>query len=166
MSASAESRIVPSESFGLRLQSWNASFCDLMLDSPRRQSTLSNSRIRRQQWLLDPDLSSVDTAPRGTIHADGSLIARRPIVRAPPPTLSMSTTSSSLVVLSVSGISWKPGPLHGKKPNLYVALYRNGKELQRTRTVERNLEPKWEHIFKACGTDEPAKAELILVTAE
>ncbi|KAJ7609458.1 WD40-repeat-containing domain protein [Roridomyces roridus] len=59
----------------------------------------------------------------------------------------MSSTGNSLIVLSVSAISWKPGPLHGKKPNLYVALYRDGKEVQRTRTIERNLEPKWEHIF-------------------
>ncbi|KAJ7615317.1 WD40-repeat-containing domain protein [Roridomyces roridus] len=59
----------------------------------------------------------------------------------------MSNIDSSLIVLSASGISWKPGPLHGKKPNLYVALYRDGKEVQRTRTIERNLDPKWEHIF-------------------
>ncbi|KAJ7611217.1 WD40-repeat-containing domain protein [Roridomyces roridus] len=59
----------------------------------------------------------------------------------------MSTTESSLIVLSVSGISWKPGPLRGKKPNLYAALYRDGKEVKRTRTIEKSLEPKWEHIF-------------------
>ncbi|KAJ7609403.1 hypothetical protein FB45DRAFT_845337 [Roridomyces roridus] len=59
----------------------------------------------------------------------------------------MSMGTRSLIVLSVSGISWKSGPLHGKKPSLYVALYRDGKEVQRTRTIERSLEPKWEHIF-------------------
>ncbi|KAJ7611212.1 hypothetical protein FB45DRAFT_1065901 [Roridomyces roridus] len=56
-------------------------------------------------------------------------------------------TGSSLIVLSVTGISWKPGPLHAKQPNLYVALYRDGKEMQRTRTIERNLQPKWEQMF-------------------
>ncbi|KAJ7611219.1 WD40-repeat-containing domain protein [Roridomyces roridus] len=59
----------------------------------------------------------------------------------------MSTTGSALIVLSVTGISWKPGPLHGKQPNLYVALYRDGKEMQRSRTIERTLQPKWEHMF-------------------
>ncbi|KAJ7663435.1 hypothetical protein B0H17DRAFT_1211687 [Mycena rosella] len=35
-------------------------------------------------------------------------------------------SSYSLLVQTIEGISWNPGPVTGKKPNLYVAIYRNG----------------------------------------
>ncbi|KAJ7480975.1 hypothetical protein FB451DRAFT_1171549 [Mycena latifolia] len=54
----------------------------------------------------------------------------------------------SLFVHTVDGIVWKPGKTHGKTPNLYVAIYRDGIEIQRTRTVKRELAPTWDHLSK------------------
>ncbi|KAJ7665616.1 hypothetical protein B0H17DRAFT_289558 [Mycena rosella] len=56
--------------------------------------------------------------------------------------------SSSLPVQTVSGISWRPGPTHGKTPNLYVAIYLDGLEFQRTHTVKRELAPRWDYLSK------------------
>ncbi|KAJ7609452.1 hypothetical protein FB45DRAFT_1126799 [Roridomyces roridus] len=66
----------------------------------------------------------------------------------PPARISLMASTISLCVLSVSEISWKPGVMRGEKPNMYVALYRDGVEVQRTRTIKRELSPKWEHIFR------------------
>ncbi|KAJ7108211.1 hypothetical protein C8R44DRAFT_884977 [Mycena epipterygia] len=48
-----------------------------------------------------------------------------------------------LLVKTVDGIPWKT---RGKPPNLYVAIYRDDIKLQRTRTVKRELAPKWDHL--------------------
>ncbi|KAJ7093766.1 WD40-repeat-containing domain protein [Mycena epipterygia] len=54
----------------------------------------------------------------------------------------------SLLVQSVEGIAWKPGALNRKRPNLYVVIYQDGAEVQRTHTVKRQLTPKWEYLSK------------------
>ncbi|KAJ7481000.1 hypothetical protein FB451DRAFT_1086067, partial [Mycena latifolia] len=54
----------------------------------------------------------------------------------------------SLFVQTVDKITWKPGSTHGNRPNLYVAIYQDGVEVQRTRTVKRELAPTWDHIVK------------------
>ncbi|KAJ7083547.1 WD40 repeat-like protein [Mycena epipterygia] len=51
----------------------------------------------------------------------------------------------SLLVHSADGISWKSSGLHRKTPNLYVAIYQDGVEVQRT-PMKRDLAPKWEHV--------------------
>ncbi|KAJ7121447.1 WD40-repeat-containing domain protein [Mycena epipterygia] len=53
-----------------------------------------------------------------------------------------------LLVQSVEGIEWKPGPLHRKRPNLYIAIYQDGAEVQRTHTIKRELAPEWEYLSK------------------
>ncbi|KAJ7664193.1 WD40-repeat-containing domain protein [Mycena rosella] len=53
-------------------------------------------------------------------------------------------SSYLLLVQSVDRIS-TPGP---KKPNLYTAIYRDGREVERTRTVKRELAPRWEYLAK------------------
>ncbi|KAJ6549386.1 hypothetical protein DFH09DRAFT_1086900 [Mycena vulgaris] len=52
------------------------------------------------------------------------------------------------LVQTVDGISWKPGPTQGKAPNLYVAMYRDGVEAQRTPTIKRSLAPNWNYLLK------------------
>ncbi|KAJ7480974.1 hypothetical protein FB451DRAFT_1556404 [Mycena latifolia] len=54
----------------------------------------------------------------------------------------------SLFVQTVDGITWKPGSTHGKKPNLYVAIHQDSAKVQRTRTVNRELAPTWDHTAK------------------
>ncbi|KAJ7688866.1 WD40-repeat-containing domain protein [Mycena rosella] len=52
----------------------------------------------------------------------------------------------SLLVQTVAGVSWQQAPTHGKVPSLYVAIYADGVELQRTRTIKRELAPRWNHL--------------------
>ncbi|KAJ6549379.1 hypothetical protein DFH09DRAFT_1086893 [Mycena vulgaris] len=59
----------------------------------------------------------------------------------------LMSTSYLLLVQTVDGIVWKPGPKHGKTPNLYVAVYQDGVELQRTPIIKRALAPKWGHVM-------------------
>ncbi|KAJ7127619.1 WD40-repeat-containing domain protein [Mycena epipterygia] len=42
------------------------------------------------------------------------------------------------------GITWKPSTLN-PRPNLYVVIYRDGSEVQRTHTIKHDLSPKWEY---------------------
>ncbi|KAJ7121462.1 WD40 repeat-like protein [Mycena epipterygia] len=53
-----------------------------------------------------------------------------------------------LLLQSVDGIEWKPGPLHRKRPNLYIVIYQDGREVQRTHTIKRELAPKWDYLSK------------------
>ncbi|KAJ7107903.1 WD40-repeat-containing domain protein [Mycena epipterygia] len=53
-----------------------------------------------------------------------------------------------LLVQSADGVEWKPSPLHHKRPNLYVVIYQDGAEVQRTHKVKRDLAPKWEYLSK------------------
>ncbi|KAJ7108201.1 hypothetical protein C8R44DRAFT_884965 [Mycena epipterygia] len=62
------------------------------------------------------------------------------------------SSSYLLQVKSVDGIPWKT---NGKPPNLYVAIYRDDIELQRTRKIERELAPKWDHLL-AISLDPPS----------
>ncbi|KAJ7093773.1 hypothetical protein C8R44DRAFT_395363 [Mycena epipterygia] len=59
-----------------------------------------------------------------------------------------STATYSLLVQSVEGIAWKPSTLNHKRPNLYVVIYQDGIEVQRTHTIKHDLEPKWEYMAK------------------
>ncbi|KAJ7437399.1 hypothetical protein FB451DRAFT_1378617 [Mycena latifolia] len=54
----------------------------------------------------------------------------------------------SLLVQSVEGVPWKPGPLRNKYPNLYVAIHQDGMEIGRTRTIKRELSPTWDHLAR------------------
>ncbi|KAJ7138266.1 WD40-repeat-containing domain protein [Mycena epipterygia] len=54
----------------------------------------------------------------------------------------------SLTVQTVEGVSWRPVPFRSKKPNLYVAICRQDLEIERTRTIKRELAPKWNHTSK------------------
>ncbi|KAJ6565679.1 hypothetical protein B0H10DRAFT_1081013 [Mycena sp. CBHHK59/15] len=46
-------------------------------------------------------------------------------------------------------------PLHRKPPNLYVAIYQDGVQVHRTRTIERELAPKWNDI-SVLSSDSPS----------
>ncbi|KAJ7697158.1 hypothetical protein B0H17DRAFT_1130472 [Mycena rosella] len=69
------------------------------------------------------------------------------------------SSSYSLLVQSVTGISWKPGPAHGKKPNLYVAIYQDGVEIKRTHTIKREIAPKWDYL---ANIPDPASSPISL----
>ncbi|KAJ7431599.1 hypothetical protein FB451DRAFT_1486595 [Mycena latifolia] len=70
------------------------------------------------------------------------------------------SSDHSLFVQTVDGILWKSGSTHGKTPNLYMAIYRDGVEIQRTRTVKRDLAPTWDHLSKI--SDSPSTISLRL----
>ncbi|KAJ6612628.1 hypothetical protein B0H10DRAFT_1952189 [Mycena sp. CBHHK59/15] len=57
----------------------------------------------------------------------------------------------ALRVQTADGISWKPGPLHRKKPKFYVVIYQDGVEIHRTRTVRGEPAPKWDSILTIAG---------------
>ncbi|KAJ7098937.1 WD40-repeat-containing domain protein [Mycena epipterygia] len=67
----------------------------------------------------------------------------------------------SLTVQTVEGVSWRP-VLFRKKPNLYVVICREDLELERTRTIKRELSPKWNHTSKS-SFDESAVIRLRLL---
>ncbi|KAJ7434360.1 hypothetical protein FB451DRAFT_1379827 [Mycena latifolia] len=73
------------------------------------------------------------------------------------------SSDHSLFVQTVDGILWKPGSTHGKTPNLYVAIYRDGVEIQRTRTVKRELAPIWDHLSKILGLEGPLRCMAVRV---
>ncbi|KAJ6549445.1 hypothetical protein DFH09DRAFT_1086960 [Mycena vulgaris] len=59
----------------------------------------------------------------------------------------LMSTDYLLLVQTIDGIRWKPGPTHRKNPNLYIAIHCDGVEAGRTQAI-RKLEPKWGHSLE------------------
>ncbi|KAJ7856024.1 hypothetical protein B0H13DRAFT_1902812 [Mycena leptocephala] len=58
----------------------------------------------------------------------------------------MSSTYS-LLIQAVEGVSWKPGLFHHKEPNLCLVIFKEGAEVHRTPT-KRGLAPQWEALLR------------------
>ncbi|KAJ7087458.1 hypothetical protein C8R44DRAFT_820126 [Mycena epipterygia] len=56
------------------------------------------------------------------------------------------SSSYTLTVQSVEGISWKPGLLRRQNPKFYVVVYLDGIEIHRTHAVKGGPAPKWDSI--------------------
>ncbi|KAJ7107835.1 hypothetical protein C8R44DRAFT_986937 [Mycena epipterygia] len=73
----------------------------------------------------------------------------------------MSSTYS-LLIQSVEGVSWKPGLFHHKEPNLCVVIFQGDVEVQRTPT-KRGLAPQWENLSKISSKSDSAAISLRLL---
>ncbi|KAJ6542498.1 hypothetical protein DFH09DRAFT_990785, partial [Mycena vulgaris] len=67
------------------------------------------------------------------------------------------STDYLLLVQTIDGIRWKPGPTHRKNPNLYVAIHCDGVEAQRTPTIKGTLAPNWNYLVKI-SSDQPVSS--------
>ncbi|KAJ6609708.1 hypothetical protein B0H10DRAFT_2225724 [Mycena sp. CBHHK59/15] len=68
--------------------------------------------------------------------------------------------SYSFLVQSIGGLSWKPGLLQRRAPNLYVAIDLDGVRTHRTHTTKRDLAPKWNDI-STLSSDNPSSTLLL-----
>ncbi|KAJ7235794.1 hypothetical protein C8J57DRAFT_1530491 [Mycena rebaudengoi] len=59
-------------------------------------------------------------------------------------------------VKRASEVQWKPGHLHGEKPNLYLKIYQDSQQVHRIPTVKRSIEPAWDGDVFTVSSDNTA----------